>query len=295
MDNTRGSLFMILAMAAFAVEDMFIKAAASNMPTGLVLALFGLGGTLLFILLTKQRGEQIYHPAILSKPILLRAVSEISGRLFYTLAITLTPLSSAAAILQATPLVVVMGAALLFGERVGFKRWLAILVGFIGVLMIIRPGLEGFTPASIFAVIGTLGFAGRDLATRAAPPVLSNMQLGVYGFFVLVPTGFALLIYSGDTITFDAGSSLQILGSIIFGVIAYYALTIAMRTGEVAVVTPFRYTRLIFALVIGILAFGERPDLMTLLGGLLIVMSGGYTLLRNRRAIRSTAEVKKAR
>ncbi|WP_211252265.1 DMT family transporter [Marinobacterium jannaschii] len=294
MDNTRGSLFMILAMAAFAVEDMFIKAASVNMPTGLVLALFGLGGTLLFMLLTKQRGEQIIHPALLSKPILLRAVSEITGRLFYTLAITLTPLSSASAILQATPLVVVMGAALLFGERVGLKRWLAILVGFVGVLMIIRPGLEGFTPASIFAVIGTLGFAGRDLATRAAPPVLSNMQLGVYGFFVLIPTGFALLIYSGEAISFDPGASVQILGSIIFGVIAYNALTIAMRTGDVSVVTPFRYTRLIFALILGIFVFGERPDLMTLMGGLLIVVSGGSTLLRNRRAIRSAALAKKA-
>lgn len=275
---------MILAMAAFAVEDMFIKAASVYMPTGLVLALFGLGGTLLFMLLTKQRGERIIHPALLSAPILLRAASEIVGRLFYTLAITLTPLSSASAILQATPLVVVMGAALLFGEKVGLKRWLAILVGFIGVLMIIRPGLEGFTPASIFAVIGTLGFAGRDLATRAAPPVLSNMQLGVYGFFVLIPTGFALLIYSGDTVSFDPSASLQILGSIIFGVIAYNALTIAMRTGDVSVVTPFRYTRLIFALILGIFVFGERPDLMMLLGGMLVVISGGYTLVTNRRS-----------
>lgn len=289
MDNTRGSLFMILAMAAFAVEDMFIKAASANMPTGLVLALFGLGGTLLFMLLTKQRGEQIIHPALLSKPILLRSLSEITGRLFYTLAITLTPLSSASAILLATPLVVVMGAALLFGEKVGIKRWLAILVGFVGVLMIIRPGLEGFTPASIFAVIGTLGFAGRDLATRAAPPVLSNMQLGVYGFFVLMPTGFALLLYSGEAISFDPGASMQILGSIIFGVIAYNALTIAMRAGDVSVVTPFRYTRLIFALILGIFVFGERPDLMTLLGGTLIVISGGYTLIKNRRAPQAKA------
>ena len=91
-----------------------------------------------------------------------------------------------------------IGAALLFGEKIGFKRWLAVFAGFVGVLMIIRPGLEGFEPASLFAVIATLGFAGRDLATRAATPVLSNMQLGVYGFFILIPTGLAMLIFSGD-------------------------------------------------------------------------------------------------
>lgn len=284
-ENSRGSLFMILAMAAFAIEDMFIKAASVHMPTGLVLALFGLGGTLLFTLLTKRRGEQIFHPALLSKPIMLRALSEITGRLFFTLAITLTPLSSASAILQATPLVVVLGAALLFGENVGLKCWLAIMVGFVGVLMIIRPGQEGFTPASIFAVIGMLGFAGRDLATRAAPPVLSNMQLGVYGFFVLIPTGLALLIYSGEALHVDPGASLQIAGSVLFGVIAYNALTIAMRTGDVSVVTPFRYTRLIFALLLGIFVFSETPDGMMLLGGLLIVVSGSYTVLNNHRAV----------
>ena len=274
---------MVLAMAAFSIEDMLIKAAANIVPVGLILALFGLGGMMIFILLTWKKDEVVIHPAILSRPILVRAGCEVIGRLTFVLAITLTALSSASAILQATPLIAIIGAAFFFGEEVGLKRWIAVLIGFIGVLMIIRPGLEGFESASLFAVIATLGFAGRDLATRGAPKVLSNMQLGVYGFFVLIPTGIAMMLYSGEPMQIDFLSSIQITGAIIFGVIAYNALTIAMRTGDVSVVSPFRYTRLLFALILGIFVFGENPDLMTLLGSILIVVSGGYTLIQSRK------------
>ncbi len=274
---------MVIAMAAFAIEDMFVKAAAGRVAIGLILALFGLGGMLVFILLTLKRGEKVFHPAILSRPLLLRAVCEVTGRLTFALAITLTPLSSASAILQATPLIAMLGAAFIFGERIGIKRWFSVVVGFLGVLMIIRPGLEGFEAASLFAVIATLGFAGRDLATRAAPPVLSNMQLGVYGFFVLMPTGLLMLLYSGEPVQLDLISSAQIIGATLFGVAAYNALTIAMRSGDVSVVSPFRYTRLLFALLVGVFVFAEKPDLITLLGSLLIVSSGGYTLLQSRR------------
>ncbi len=274
---------MVLSMALFSLEDMFIKAAAETVPIGQILMLFGLGGMLAFMGFTKQRGEVILHPAILTRPILLRAVFEVTGRLTFALAIVLTPISSASAILQATPLVVVAGAAIFFNEIVGWRRWTAILVGLFGVLLILRPGLDGFEPASLFAVIATVGFAGRDLATRAAPPVLSNMQLGVYGFFVLIPTGLALLLQSGGAVWVDGLAAIQILLATAIGVGAYYALTVAMRTGEVSVVTPFRYMRLIFALIVGIVVFAERPDMLTLVGSAIVVIGGVYTLLRSRK------------
>lgn len=288
--NLRGSLLMVAAMAGFAVEDMFLKFAARSLPVGQILMIFGGGGMLAFAALTKLRGERVFHPAILSRPILIRAVFEVMGRLFYTLAIAYTALSSASAILQATPLVVVAGAALIFGERVGWRRWAAILVGFAGVLIILRPGLEGFTVASLLAVAGTIGFAGRDLATRAAPPVLSNLQLGVYGFAMMVPTGAVLLMFSGYAVMPDLAASGQLLAATVVGVAAYYALTAAMRMGDVGVITPFRYTRLVFALILGVALFNERPDGYTLIGSAIIVASGIYTLIRGRkRAVISQA------
>ena len=138
-------------------------------------------------------------------------------------------------------------------------------------------------PASLFSVIGTLGVAGRDLATRAAPPVLSNVQLGIYGFFILIVSGLILQLYSNDPLSINTHAGVQIFAAVIFGVAAYNCLTIAMRSGDVSVVAPFRYTRLLFALVLGIVIFAERPDIMTLSGGFIIVLSGGFILLQSRR------------
>jgi drug/metabolite transporter (DMT)-like permease len=282
-ENLRGALFMVVAMAGFAVEDMLLKRVSRDLPVGEVLILFGAGGMLAFMTLTARQGQALFHPAVLAPRMLSKAAFEVMGRLFYTLAIALTALSSASAILQATPLVVVAGAALIFGESVGWRRWLVILVGFGGVLVILRPGLEGFTPLSLLAVAGLIGFAGRDLATRAAPPVLSNLQLGIYGFAAMVPTGAALLAWTGGGAIPDAAQAVQLTAAIGFGVFAYWALTVAMRTGEVSVVTPFRYTRLVFALILGVLVFGERPDALTLIGSAIVVGAGIYTLVSARR------------
>ena len=128
-----------------------------------------------------------------------------------------------------------------------------------------------------------IGFAGRDLATRAAPKSLSNLTLGVYGFAMMLPTGAAMLAWSGGAVWPDGPASLALLGATVFGVAAYYALTVAMRVGEVSVVTPFRYTRLVFALILGTLIFAERTDAATLIGSAIIVASGVYTLLRGRK------------
>jgi drug/metabolite transporter (DMT)-like permease len=282
--NLRGSLLMIAAMAGFAVEDMFLKSAARLMPVGEVITLFGLGGMVIFALLTLRQGEAVFPRSLLSRPMLVRSGFEVTGRLFYALAITLTPLSVASAILQATPLVVVAGAAVIFGEVVSWRRWTAIIAGFGGVLLIIRPGLDGFDALSILTVIGLIGFAGRDLATRAAPPAMSNMQLGVAGFAMLSVAGLVILLVNGDFRVPGGAGLIRVAAATIFGVAAYAALTGAMRTGEVSAVTPFRYTRLLFALILGVVVFDEAPDTFTLIGSAIVVASGIYVLTQNRRA-----------
>lgn len=282
--NLRGAAFMTAAMAGFAVEDMFLKAAARIMPTGQVILIVGICGMVVFGLMAAQKGEAPVPRAFLHPALLIRSLFEVVGRLFYSLAIALTPLSTTSAILQATPLLVVAAAAILFRERVGWRRWSAVAVGFVGVLVILRPGLEGFSALSLLAVAGLIGFAGRDLATRAAPRVLSNRQLGVAGFAMLALAGAIVLAATGGA-TWPGLRGLGLLaGTSVFAILAYHALTSAMRTGEVSFVTPFRYTRLVFAMVLAVAIFGERPDAMTLLGSALIVGSGIYALARaNRR------------
>ncbi|MBN8632879.1 MAG: DMT family transporter [Rhodobacterales bacterium] len=272
---------MTASMAGFAVEDVFVKAAAKGLPLGQVLLTIGLAGMLVFTTMAARRGEALLPAAFWSRPMLIRCGFEVTGRLFYGLAITLTALSTTSAILQATPLVVVAGAALVFGERVNLQRWLAVLVGFVGVLVILRPGSD-FSALSLLAVVGLLGFAGRDLATRAAPKGLSNRQLGALGFAMLATAGAILLAVTGGAAVPTGLGLAHLAGGTVFGVAGYHALTYAMRTGEVSAVTPFRYTRLIFAMALAMLLFGERPDLATWIGAALVVGSGLFALTRAR-------------
>ena len=282
-DNMRGSLFMILSMAGFAVEDAFIKAAARQMPVGQVLIVMALVGMAAFAAQARRVGDSFLPCGVLSRTMALRSGFELAGRLLYALAIALTPISTASAILQATPLVVVLGAALVFGERVSPGRWAVIALGFAGVLVILRPGLDGFEMLSLLAIGGMLGFAGRDLATRAAPPALSNAQLGVAGFAVLGVSGLVILSATGGATLPSVSGAGLLAGACGFGILGYGALTVAMRTGEVSAVTPFRYTRLLFAMVLGIGVFGERPDGATLIGAAMIVGCGVLILGRRRR------------
>lgn len=272
-------------MAGFAVEDMLLKsAAAAGMPVGQILVIFGGGGTLVFAAAALWQGQSLFPAAAFQRTMLVRSAFEVLGRLFYTLSIALTALSSTTAILQATPIVVVAGAALFFNERVGWRRWLAILVGLAGVLIVMRPGAEGFSALSILAVLGMLGFAGRDLATRAAPKGLGTQVLGVYGFLMIVVAGLLYSAYAGAPYRMPApGVALALLGAIAFGVAGYSSLTLAMRTGDVSAVTPFRYSRLLFGVALGMVVFGERPDAATYIGSAIVVASGLYIMARGRR------------
>ncbi|WP_343563344.1 DMT family transporter [Kiloniella sp. b19] len=284
--NLIGSLWMILAMAGFAIEDSFIKAATVFLPVAEVLVIFGAGGALIFALIALLRKEALYSPDVISPPMRIRVFFEITGRLFFVLALALTPLSSVTAILQATPIVVVLGAALLFGEKVGWRRWTAIFTGLIGVLIILRPTPESFSPLSILALLGMIGFAGRDLASRAAPPTLSAVILGIYGFLaVVIAGGLYHLIWEKQSFVLPGPeSALYMSGAVTVGVLSYASLMKAMRTGDVSTVTPFRYSRLLFGLLLGVTVFGERLDETTLIGSAIVVLSGLFILLRSRQS-----------
>jgi drug/metabolite transporter (DMT)-like permease len=280
--NLFGSVFMIAAMALFALEDAFIKAASVMLPVGQILIVFGLGGAFVFACMARLNNEPLFVRDVLSRPMRIRVIFEITGRLFYVLAIALTPLSAATVILQATPLVVVAGAALAFGEKVGWRRWTAIFIGLIGVIVIIQPGTDSFSMLSVLAIVGMIGFAGRDLASRAAPATLSTSLLGFYGFLSVVVAGVAFAIWQGVPVVYpEIGIILRLLGAILAGVVAYSCLMKAMRTGEVAAVTPFRYTRLLFGIALGIVLFGEQLTPAMMLGSGLIVLSGLFILWRS--------------
>jgi len=284
MDNMRGALLMVLAMLGFALEDMFIKLLAGAVPVGQIIVMLGIGGSLAFGAVVIAQGQALFSRDMLTLPIVLRGVAEMLGVVCFVSAITLTPLSSASAILQATPLVVTSGAALFLGERVGWRRWSAIIVGLFGVLLIIRPGMESFEALSLLALGAVFCLAARDIATRRVPPSISTMQLSFLGFIVLVPAGAALMLFARTPLSGLNGTDMiYFAGALGIGLFAYYAIVAAMRVGEVSFVTPFRYSRLLFALILGVAVFDESPDQLTLIGAAIIVASGIYTVWRERR------------
>ena len=281
--NLIGSAWMVAAMALFAVEDTFIKAASAALPISQILILFGLGGAVVFAIAAFAKGEALFAPEVSSQAMKLRAGFEVIGRLFYGLAIVLTPLSSATVILQATPLVVVASAAIFFGERVGWRRWSAVFIGLLGVVIILQPGTASFSLLSILAVLGMLGFAGRDLASRAAPAVLSSRVLGFYGFLAVAVAGGLYGLWERAPFAQPQAAVLgALIGATVAGVLAYTSLMIAMRTGAVSAVTPFRYTRLLFGIGFGVFLFGETLTAPMVIGSALIVLSGLFILWRGR-------------
>lgn len=282
-ENFLGSFLMVVAMATFAVEDSVIKLVSSALPVGQILFLLGFGGALTFSVLALILRKEIFSLVFFTKPMHFRVVSELTGRVFYSSALALTPLASSTMILQATPLVVVVGAAVLFKEKVSALRWAAVLLGFVGVLIIVDPASDSFSFLSILAVLGMLGFAGRDLASRAVPKSLNIFTLGVHGFMSIALSGLALSFFFNEPFIWpDASSWLYLLLGVFLGTIGYSSIISAMRIGEVSAITPFRYSRIIFGGAIGVFFFGENVTLTAAIGCGLIVLSS-FVVLYPRR------------
>jgi drug/metabolite transporter (DMT)-like permease len=281
-DNLRGILLMVASMATFALEDMFIKVAAGGLPAGQILLMLGLAGTPVFAAMVRRAGMPVFTRAALHPAVLLRNAGEMVGSMGFVTALALIPLTTATAIFQAMPLFVTMGAALFLGEVVGWRRWTAVIVGFVGVLIIIRPGGTEFTPALLWPLLAVAGLGLRDLATRRIPGEVSTMQLATWGFVAVAILGAGMLLISGGGRLPDGSQALALAGALSCGLGASWALTEASRIGEVSVITPFRYSRLVFGLMIGITVFGERPDFWTWVGASIIIGAGLYTFARER-------------
>jgi len=274
---------MILSMAGFALEDLFIKLLSSHLPVSQILIILGFSGSLVFLITALLTRAPILHKDLLNKPLIIRTFCELFAALFFVSAIALTPLSSATSILMATPLMVTIGAAVFFGEKVGWRRWTAVIVGFCGVLLILRPGFDSFMPASLLAVISTLFLAVRDLVTRAMRFEISTTTVSMYAFFACGISGFIAMPFYSAVVMPAPTEILYLLSATFVGVLGYYAVVLATRDGDVSVISPFRYSRLVFAMILAVIILSERPDSLTLSGAVIIVLSGVYTFIRENK------------
>ncbi|WP_194095519.1 DMT family transporter [Marivivens aquimaris] len=289
MDNVRGSILMVLAMLGFAIEDMFIKLLSAHLPAGEVMMILGVGGVLLYWIALRRQNVPLFSTVFFERGVVLRNIAEFVGTGAFVTAFTLGEISTTSAIMQALPLVVTMGGALFLGQQVGWRRWTAIFVGFIGVIIVINPQPSGVDPLALLALVAVLGLGSRDVITRPLRGQIHSLQLAAYGFVTIIPLGATMMVLQGETPVVPTGIDyLYLLLCISIGVVAYYLLILASRIGELAVVAPFRYTRILFALTVGAVVFAETLELHMLVGCAIIVMSGIYTFYRESRARRAS-------
>lgn len=283
---------MTLSMAGFAFNDALMKWVMADIGLFQSIALRGLFAVPLMLLWFLLRGGWQTRTTIPTQmkhgSVWLRVIGEVGGTYFFLTALSQMLLANVTAVLQILPLTITLTAAFIFGERVGWRRYVAILVGFIGVLMIIQPGGEEFSSASIYALICTAFLTLRDMATRKLPS-------GVSSSLVSVMTAIAITIMGLIGASFDPWIAVEttvwigLLIAAILVLMGYQFSVLAMRHGDVGFVAPFRYSILIWALILGYLAFGNVPNTLAIIGAVIVVGSGLFTFYRERLSARKAS------
>ncbi|MEM6636059.1 MAG: DMT family transporter [Pseudomonadota bacterium] len=280
--NLFGISLMVLSMAAFGLGDAFVKLAASEMSPAQVAFWLTLGAVVIFAFLALVRGEALFDRALLHPTVGARCVVEAVGAFSMITAFATVPLSTVAAILQASPLVLTIAAATFLKEQVGWRRWMAIMVGFCGVLLIVQPGTGGFQPETLYAVLGMLALSFRDFFGRIVPRGIPTLVLSAATLAAVLPAALIwALSVDGALLPLDP-PWLIMAGMVAFGTAGYFLVTLSVRVAELSAVAPFRYSRLLFAGVLGMVIFGERPDAVMYAGAALILGSGLYSMWRER-------------
>lgn len=281
--NVLGALLMMASMFSFTVNDAFIKATQGALPLAQLLTLRGLLATTLFFGLALALGGLRFSMGRQAWVlVLLRCATEIGAAFFFLTALLNLPFANVTAVLQAMPLAVTLGAYLVFKEPVGWRRLSAIAVGFAGMLLIVRPGSDGFSAWSLYALVAVFFVTARDLITRKLPKETPSLTVA-FCTSVAVTMFFGAMTLTQDWVPVTGDLWLLICGSAVFVIGGYLFSIQTMRVGEVSFVAPFRYTSLLWATLLGLVVFGEWPDTLTFFGAGIIITAGLFTFYRERR------------
>lgn len=274
---------MMGSMAGFTFNDMLVKTVGGAMPLSQILTLRGVVATILIYALARRLGALHWNlPRRDWGLIAARCVAEVAATYLFLTALMVTPLANLTAILQSLPLTITLGAAVFLGEPVGWRRMAAILVGFCGILLIVRPDVDGFGEGTLYALAAVLAITARDLLTR-------RMSTDVPSMVVTLMASLSVLLFAVMASTQDTwqpvsvNSLATVIGTALFIFVGYLCSVMTMRVGDVAFISPFRYTGLLWALLLGWLVFGDWPDALTLLGAVIVVATGLFTLYRERK------------
>jgi drug/metabolite transporter (DMT)-like permease len=280
--NLRGSLLMAVSMATFSVNDAIAKFLTVQMHFSQVMLLRGLFASVMIGALAVHQGALRPLRVLAVPSVALRICGEIGGSALFLLAVSYLPLGNVTAIVQSLPLVMTCGAVLILGEPVGWRRWLAIAAGFIGVLIIVRPGAEGFSQFTLVALLSVLFYATRDLVTKRIPAEIPTLFVTFLTAVAVTLAGAALTVQHGNWTVLSIHSLALLALAAVMTLIGFQCVILALRVGDIASVAPMRYSQMLYAMLLGYLVFGDVPDAMMVIGAGIIVLSGIYTFHRER-------------
>ena len=293
-ENRRGIISMLIAMFGFITNDACVKLAGETLPLGMIIFVRGMMASAMLAALAVAMRQVKPIPRTAWKPLGGRIVGEWFATLLYLTALLAMPLANATAILQAMPLVMTVLAAFLFKEKVGWRRWSAIACGFVGMLVVVQPGMEGFDSNALYAV-AALGFVAlRDLSNRFIDRDVPTVMVTLVTMIAATGMGAVMVLIEGFERWPDAREMAILAAAGGFLSIGYYAITDAMRTGELSVVALFRYSIIVWAFVLGYFIWGDIPGLLRLAGIVLIVSSGLFVIYRERVKMRKLQAALKA-
>jgi drug/metabolite transporter (DMT)-like permease len=278
----RAGLFMVLAMASFVSNDTTIKVLGQSLPVGEIIMLRGFMAFILIGAICAWQGLLPEVPKIVTRTVILRNCMDLISTVAFVTALMHMQIANLTAVMQAVPLAVALLSMLFLKERVGPRRMAAIVLGFIGVIMIVKPSVSNFTAFELLALVIVFCVAVRDLITKRIPARIPTfvIALGNAGF---VTAGGALLsLYEGVQWPEPWQWGLLAMAAV-FLASGYLFMVATLRLGDLSGTAPFRYSIMIFAIISGIAVFHEFPDFIATLGMILIIGSGLYAAHREAR------------
>lgn len=290
IDNTRGALLMVAATAAFTVSDALMKLLAAELPVLQAIALRGVPATACFVAVALRAGVQRVRLSRTDARLVgIRALADMATTFFFLTALAHMPLADLTAMLQALPLTVPLAAAVFLGEPLGWRRLTAILAGFAGVMLIVRPGPGGLDLYALYGLASVVCITLRDIVTRRLSPAVPSLLAALVSVGAVTLAAAASGLVTGDWVALSPRAALWVAGSAAAIFAGYLCSVMAMRRGELGFVSPFRYTGLVWALMLGLAVFGDWPDGLTMAGAAIVVATGLYTLHRERVRHRAAA------
>ena len=286
-ENFRGAVLMMICMAAFVLNDAFVRLAGDSLPLAQILFFRGLLTTIALLLVAFYTGVfKLKVPSQDKWLIFFRSVTEALTAYFFLTAVMNMPFANVTAILQILPMTVTLAAAIIFKEKVGVFRISLIFIGFSGVILIINPAKDGFNMYAGYALISVLSITTRDLLSRKLsvdvptliPTVSASLGVLLFSILLITKTAFQPL---------DLQNSFFILAAAFFIIFGYYTAVLVMRSGEISFISPFRYTAVLFSLMLGFVFFDEQPDGIAFLGMTIVIISGIALMIRNNSVQKS--------